>query len=98
MTENHDKLFELDVKKTRIIFPAELNEHLDEKVYKSYYVRAIERYNSSNKKSPVKNTFRNKSSKLVHVSNDLIQLGKVKISEDAKGKKITVENKYGKIK
>jgi len=97
LTDYHDKLFELDVKKTRIIFPAELNEHLDEKVYKSYYKRAIDRYNSSNKKSPVQNSFRNKSSKLVHVSNALVIQGKVKISEDPKGKKITVENKYGKI-
>ncbi len=97
LTNNHDKLFELDVKKTRVIFPTELNEHFDENVYAKYYKRAIERYNSSNKKTPVKNSFRNKSSKLVHVSNELVETSAIKISEDSKGKKITVENKYGKI-
>ena len=97
LTDNHDKLFELDVKKTRVIFPAELKEHLGEKVYTSYIARAKDRYDSSNKKIPVQNSFRNKSSKLVHVSNALVIQGKVKISEDPKGKKITVENKYGKI-
>ena len=97
LTDNHDKLFELDVKKTRVIFPAELNEHLEEKIYTKYYAKAIERYNSSNKKTPVQNSFRNKSSKLVHVSNDLVIQGEIKISEDSKGKKITVENKYGAI-
>jgi hypothetical protein len=97
LTDNHDKLFELDVKKTRVIFPTELNEHFDDKVYAKYYKRAIDRYNSSNKKTPVQNSFRNKSSKLVHVSNELVETGAVRISEDSKGKKITVENKYGKI-
>jgi hypothetical protein len=97
LTDNHDRLFELDVKKTRVVFPTELNEHFDDKIYAKYYTRAIERYNSSNKKTPVQNSFRNKSSKLVHVSNELVETGAVRISEDAKGKRITVENKYGKI-
>jgi hypothetical protein len=97
LSDNHDKLFELDVKKTRVIFPAELNEHLEDKVYTKFYARAIERYNSSNKVTPIQNSFRNKSSKLVHISNDLVTQGNVKISEDSKGKKITVKNKYGAI-
>jgi hypothetical protein len=97
ITDNHDRLFQLDVKKTRVIFPTELSEHLSENINQGYHKRAIDRYNSSNKRQPIQNSFRNKSNKLVHVSNELIIEGKVKISEDNKKNKITVENKYGKI-
>lgn len=95
LTEAHDELFTLDVKKTRIQFPEDFKNHLQDNVNKNFISIAKKRYGISEKKQNlVMNAVREKSKKLNHLSKELVNADSITVTED-KYDLITIKNKYG---
>lgn len=97
LTDEHDELFTIDVKKTRIQFPAILRNHLKDNVNSKFIAEAKKRYNGSEKKkSDVSNVIRVKSQKVRQLSAELIRADNISVTEDSLNNQLVIVNKYGK--
>ncbi len=95
LTDAHDELFTLDVKKTRIQFPEDLKNHLQDNINKGFIAAAKKRYSASEKKvNQVENPVREKSKKISHLSRELVDADKITVTEDQYDF-ITIKNIYG---
>jgi hypothetical protein len=96
LTDEHDDLFTIDVKKTRIQFPEELKNHLKDNVNNKFISEAKKRYaGSEKKKNDVVNVVREKSKKVSHLSSDLVKQDNISVKEGAAKINLIINNKYG---
>lgn len=94
LTEEHDELFTLDVKKTRIQFPEILRNHLKDKVNKVFISEAKRRYaGSEKKKQEIVNSVRTKAKKVSHLSSQLTTEDEIRVHQDRNT--LTIVNRYG---
>ncbi len=97
LTSEHDELFTIDVKKTRIQFPEELRNHLKDNINSKFIAEAKKRYaGSEKKKSEVVNVVREKAKKVSHLSSELIKEDNISVIEGKNSKELIIINKYGK--
>jgi hypothetical protein len=97
LTEQHDELFTIDVKKTRIQFPEELRNHLKDNVNSKFIAEAKKRYaGSEKKKNEIVNVVREKAKKVSHLSSELIKEDNISVIEGKNNNELIIENKYGK--
>lgn len=98
LTSDHDELFTLDVKKTKIQFPELLKNHLTDNINKGFIAAAKTRYNATEKKAlPVVNDVRGKAKKVSHLSSALVSADRITVTEQGNSKQLVINNKYGKI-
>jgi hypothetical protein len=97
LTDQHDELFTIDVKKTRIQFPEELRNHLKDNVNSKFIAEAKKRYaGSEKKKNEIVNVVREKVKKVSHLSSELIKQDNISVIEGKNKNELIIENKYGK--
>ena len=97
LTSDHDELFTIDVKKTRIQFPEELRNHLKDNVNSKFISEAKKRYGGSEKsKKDVVNVVREKSKKVSHLSSELVREDNISVIEGSGKKELIINNKFGK--
>jgi hypothetical protein len=98
LTDDHDKFFKLDVKKSSIQFSDDFKIHLKERVNKDYISRARTRYKKGEKNIPVvTNNIRNKPTKVSNLSSDLVRQNEIRVHErtDLNGTNVLVDNPSG---
>ena len=98
ITDDHDKFFKLDVKKSSIQFSDDFKTHLIEKVNKDYIQRARTRYKKAEKNIPiVTNKMRTNTTKVGDLSKDLVTNNEISVQEktSSEGTNIYVENPSG---
>ena len=96
LTEAHDELFTIDVKKTRIQFPEELRNHLKDNVNAKFIAEAKKRYaGSEKKKQDVQNVVREKSKKVSHLSAELVRADNISVTSNKNNTSLLIKNKYG---
>jgi len=96
LTDAHDELFTLDVKKTRVQFPEDLKNHLQDNINKGFIAAAKKRYAVSEKKdNPVQNTVRGKSKKVSHLSAALVSADNISVTMQGDKNMMLIKNKYG---
>lgn len=98
LTDEHDKYFTLDVKKTSVQFQDQFRHYLQETVNKSYIKRAKERYKKAEKKNPpVKNKIRDHKSKVKDLSTQLVKSNEITVTEkiNKEGTILKVNNPSG---
>lgn len=97
LTGEHDDLFTIDVKKTRIQFPEELRNHLKDNINTKFITEAKKRYaGSESKKHEVLNVVREKSKKVSHLAAELVKEDNISVIESNNSKELIINNKYGK--
>ena len=97
LTGEHDELFTIDVKKTRIQFPEELRNHLKDNINSKFIAEAKKRYaGSEKKKNDVVNVVREKAKKVSHLSSELVREDNISVTEGKNNKELIINNKYGK--
>jgi hypothetical protein len=97
LTGEHDELFTIDIKKTRIQFPEELRNHLKDNINSKFIAEAKKRYaGSEKKKNDVVNVVREKSKKVSHLSSALMREDNISVTEDKNNKELIINNRYGK--
>jgi hypothetical protein len=97
LTDEHDELFTIDIKKTRIQFPEELKNHLKDNVNSKFIAEAKKRYAGSEKqKTDVINVVREKVKKVSHLSSSLVKEDNITITEGKTQSELIINNKYGK--
>jgi hypothetical protein len=97
LTGEHDELFTIDVKKTRIQFPEELRNHLKDNINSKFITEAKKRYAGSEKnKNYVLNVVREKAKKISHLSSELVREDNISVTEGSNSKELIINNKYGK--
>jgi len=96
LTEDHDKLFKIDIKKTKIQFPERLKNHLKDYVNKGFISEAKKRYAVEDKKSIIiSNSLREKTRKVSHLSSELVQADNISVTEFNNKGDLLIQNKYG---
>lgn len=96
LTDDHDDLFTLDVKRTRIQFPELFKNHLIDYVNKGFIAEAKTRYSTAEKKEkPMLNDVRGKAKKVSHLSSALVSADNITVTEFTERKQIVISNKYG---
>ena len=98
LTDDHDKFFKLDVKKSSIQFSDDFKNHLTEIVNKDYIPRARARYKKAEKNIPViTNKLRTNTSKVSDLSADLVGQNEISVKEktSAYGTNVHVDNPSG---
>ncbi len=97
LTDEHDELFTIDVKKTRIQFPEELRNHLKDNINSKFIAEAKKRYaGSEKKKNDVVNVVRERSKKVSHLSTELVSKDNITVTEGESPNELIISNKYGK--
>jgi hypothetical protein len=97
LTGEHDELFTIDVKKTRIQFPEELRNHLKDNINSKFIAQAKKRYaGSEKKKNDVVNVVREKAKKVSHLSSELVREDNISVTEGKNSNVLIINNKYGK--
>jgi hypothetical protein len=97
LTREHDELFTIDVKKTRIQFPLELRNHLKDNINSKFIAEAKKRYaGSEKKKNDVINVVREKAKKVSHLSSELVREDNISVTEGKNSTELIINNKYGK--
>lgn len=97
LTSEHDDLFTIDVKKTRIQFPEELRNHLKDNVNTKFIAEAKRRYaGSEGKKKEVLNVVREKVKKVSHLSSELVRQDNISVINGSANDELIISNKYGK--
>lgn len=97
LTSEHDELFTIDVKKTRIQFPEELRNHLKDNVNSKFIAEAKKRYaGSEKKKNDVINVVREKAKKVSHLSSELVREDNISVTEGNSKNELIINNQYGK--
>ena len=92
LNTEHDKLFTIDVKKTKVQFPEELRNHLKDNVNSNFIAEAKKRYAVEKEKTPVHII---KHGKISHLSTELVQEDQIKVSRGKKINELVIVNKYG---
>ena len=96
LTSEHDDLFTLDVKKTRIQFPEELKNHLKDNVNSKFIAEAKKRYNGSERsKVEVVNAVREKSKKVSHLAQQLVSEDSITVTRNIDDLSLVIKNKFG---
>ena len=96
LTGEHDELFTIDVKKTRIQFPEELRNHLKDNINSKFIAEAKKRYaGSEKKKNEVVNVVREKVKKVSHLSSELVREDNISVTEGKNDSELIISNKYG---
>jgi hypothetical protein len=96
LTDEHDDLFTLDVKKTRIQFPEELRNHLKDNVNSKFIAEAKKRYAGSEKrKNDVTNVVRSKNKQVSHLSSSLVKEDNITVEEAKSKYQVIINNKFG---
>jgi hypothetical protein len=96
LTEEHDKLFKIDIKKTKIQFPERLRNHLKDNVNKGFISEAKKRYAVEDKKNiAISNSLREKTRKVSHLSSELVQADNISVTEFNNKGNLLIKNKYG---
>lgn len=96
LTGEHDELFTIDVKKTRIQFPEELKNHLKDNINSKFIAEAKRRYAGSERNNKdVVNVVREKSKKVSHLASELINADQISVVEDTKNEYLVIKNKFG---
>ena len=96
LTDKHDELFTIDVKKTRIQFPEELKNHLKDNINSKFIAEAKKRYaGSEKKKNDIVNVVREKTKKVSHLSSKLVKEDNITVSESNNKTQLVIKNKYG---
>ncbi len=96
LTSEHDELFTLDVKKTRIQFPEELKNHLKDNVNSKFIAEAKKRYNGSERsKIEVVNAVRDKSKKVSHLAQQLVREDLITVTRNSDDLSLIIKNKFG---
>jgi hypothetical protein len=97
LTDEHDELFTLDIKKTRIQFPEELRNHLKDNINSKFIAEAKKRYaGSEKKKNEIINVVRDQTKKVSHLSAELIREDNISVTEGLNDKELIISNKFGK--
>lgn len=97
LTDEHDELFTIDIKKTRIQFPEELKNHLKDNINSKFIAEAKKRYaGSEKKKNDVINVVREKTKKVSHLSSALVKEDNISVTEGKSQSELIISNKYGK--
>jgi hypothetical protein len=95
LTDMHDDLFTVDVKKTKIQFPEELKNHLKDNVNAKFISEAKKRYSGSeHSQNEIKNPVREKSKKVNQLAAQLIQNDNITVRKGANNSLI-INNKFG---
>jgi len=95
LTEEHDDLFKVDVSKTHIQLPEELNNHLRDNVNAKFIAEAKNRYaGSENTKVIIKNSVREKTKKVDHLAAELIRQDNISVRKGSDNSLI-IKNQYG---
>ena len=96
LTTEHDYLFPLDVKKTKILFPEELINHLKDNVNSKFIADAKRRYNGSEKnKAEVINKVRENTKKVSHLAAELVKTNNISVVEGGKNNQLIITNENG---
>jgi hypothetical protein len=96
LSSDHDELFTLDIKKTRIQFPEELRNHLKDNVNSKFIAEAKRRYNGSEKKkNEVVNSVREKSKKVSHLASELVRQDEITVTKNLDESSLVITNKFG---
>jgi hypothetical protein len=98
LTEEHDQLFQVDVKKSTVFFPQELIIHIRERIHKGYIKRAKNRYGGNYSVKQTQNGLRSQKKKLISLSNELLKKNNIDVYENKSTDEIVVRNDYGRIK
>jgi hypothetical protein len=95
-TDHHDSLIRIDVKKTKIQIPDDFFNFLKNTVNNKYIKSAKDRYSNADERVVrTKNSVREKSSLVSHVSEALINESKIKVKENKIKGQIEVQNSHG---
>jgi len=98
LTDEHDELFTLDIKKTRVQFPETLKIHLKDKVNKGFIKAAKKRYSGTNKKTeqPM-NSIRSKRSKnkISTFSKSLVDIDNIGVRHNNNQQELVISNPFG---
>jgi len=96
LLDEHDSLFKLDVKKTRIQFPEVLKNHLQDNVNKGFIGEAKKRYAGSEKKKKIVSSLAGgKSDKVNSLASSLVSKDKISVVQKGSSELI-INNKYGR--
>lgn len=96
LTSEHDELFTLDVKKTKIQFPEELKNHLKDNVNSKFIAEAKKRYNGSERsRNEIVNVVREKSKKVSHLASELVREDSISVTKNEDDKSLVIKNKFG---
>lgn len=97
LTGEHDELFTIDVKKTKIQFPEGLRNHLKDNINSKFIAEAKKRYAGSEKnRNDIVNVVREKSKKVSHLASELIREDNISVTENKINNELIINNKYGK--
>lgn len=98
LTDEHDDIFTLDVKKTRVQFPESLKIHLKDKVNKGFINYAKKRYSGSTKKTnqPLNSIRSNRSrNKISSFSKRLVDKDNIAVRHNNSEKELIINNPFG---
>jgi hypothetical protein len=96
LLDEHDNLFKLDVKKTRIQFPEVLKNHLQDNVNKGFISEAKKRYAGSEKGKTIESVLvKGKSIKVNLLASSLAKRDKISVVQKGDSQ-LVISNKYGK--
>jgi len=97
LTNEHDELFTIDVKKTRIQFPEELRNHLKDHVNSKFIAEAKRRYAGSERRTAeVVNAVRDQARKVSHLATELVREDDITVTEGRKKGELVIRNRYGR--
>jgi hypothetical protein len=97
LTDEHDELFTIDVKKTRIQFPEELRNHLKDNVNAKFIAEAKRRYAGSERRNvEVVNAVREQSRKVSHLASELVREDDISVTEGRKEGELVIKNRFGR--
>lgn len=96
LLSEHDDLFTLDVKKTKIQFPEELKNHLRDNINSKFISEAKRRYaGSEKKKSDIINVVRENPKKVSHLAAELVKSDNISVVEGNTSNQLIIKNQYG---
>lgn len=97
LTEEHDELFTLDIKRTRIQFPEAFRNHLVDNINKGFIAAAKSRYAASEKKqNEVKNSVRNNTKTVSYLSSTMANDDNISVTTLNEKNQILISNTNGK--
>jgi hypothetical protein len=97
LTDEHDELFTIDVKKTRIQFPEELKNHLKDNINSKFISEAKKRYAGSEiNKKDITNAVRGNTKRVSHLYSELTNADNISVVENSDNKSLIIKNNYGK--
>ncbi len=97
LSDEHDSLFKLDVKKTKIQFPESLKNHLQDNVNKGFIAQAKTRYAGSERgiKKKIASVLRQNEKKVNSLASSLVRAGHISVVQNGEDR-VIINNKNGK--